>query len=157
MFSAKQSNKSAEAFRNKPPKEEEVELEHPSVLHLIQGSTRGCHITSKIFGSFGGWKVISNFLRRIKSVMEREQVFELLPAKENEAVMELFQWIFLLLNLNWFLANQIEFMMLMIAAFTTSLDWWLEDLLLGYQMSSMDWKWRGIFRVHDNQHQILQA
>lgn len=75
--------------------------------------------------------------------MEREQVFELLPAKETEAVMEameLFQWIFLLLNLNWFLANQMEFMMLMIAAFTTSLDWWLEYLLLVYQMSSYPYK-----------------
>jgi len=65
--------------------------------------------------------MISNFLRREKSAMQREIFFELLHARDTEAMMkaiELFQGILLFLNLNRFLANQIAFKILMIAELT---------------------------------------
>jgi len=101
-----------------------VVVKQPSVLHFTQGATGGCQITSMILGALGGCKVTLNFLRSTESDIEREVVLELFPASETEAVieaMEFFQCIFLLLNLSWFLANQIALMIFMIAEFTTSL------------------------------------
>lgn len=82
--------------------------------------------------------MISNFLRRVKSVIEREVVLEMFPARETDAMMEamdLFQEIFLLLNRTWFHANQIELSKLIIAEFTTSLHCRLEYMSLVFHIS----------------------
>jgi hypothetical protein len=64
----------------------------------------------------------------------------------------LFQWVCLLLNLALFLAFQITYMMLIIADLMTIIHWGDQGLSHKLQMSSIDWKWRIMFRTIANLH-----
>lgn len=96
-----------------------------SVLHFTQNGGGCFHKTSIILGAFGGCKVTSNFFK----ITKFDKLFEATAVERfpHRAVLdlimfnELFQWIFLFLNLSWFLENQMEFMRLIIVTVITAL------------------------------------
>jgi hypothetical protein len=161
VFSAKQSKNLASLSLNIPPQDEDVLVADPSVLHLIQRKIGGCQTTSIILGAFGGWIQTLNFFKIIKSDIEDEAtVLERLLDRETfEMIVEIadLQWIFLSLNLCWFLEYQIALRILIRAAVIVSLHWGFQFLWQIFQMSSILWSWKLIFKMDANHFQILQA
>jgi hypothetical protein len=110
-----------------PPQEEMpgFPIEAPHVLHLIQEWMGGFQIISLIIGALGLWIVTLKCFKMEKSLMELFNVFlDLFPEREVLAVIiEIadLQVMSLLLNLAWFLANQIVLRRLIKAAVTATL------------------------------------
>lgn len=161
IFSAKASLKTASESLNIPPQEEVLGVAAPSVLHFNQFWYGGCQIISLMTGAYGAWMLTLHFFRMIKSLTEDLDVLSvLLPVKEIAAMILLipilqlkgFPW-----NLNWFLANQMVLMIFIIAARTTTLHCWDQDLSHSFHMSSMDWKCRLLSRTDANQHHKSNA
>lgn len=131
-FSDTQRRQSATQFLKMIPQVEVMVEAEPSVFPFIQLIKGGLHKTSLISGAQGGWIETLNFFRIWKSVIEEDEVkLVWLPVRatlEEIRLIAYFQWIYLLLNLAWFLTSQIVAKILTIAAFTTSLHRGLQTL-----------------------------
>jgi len=100
-------------------------------------------------------------LRILNSVMSIAEVFSV-EFPEN-AVLEIimfiatFQSMILFWNLAWFLVYQMVFRMLTKQAMITILHWGVHLLSLIFQMSDVTLKFRGEFKIEENQFHTLEA
>jgi len=99
-----------------------------------------------------------NAFRIEKSDIEVEAVFKVaFSVKATSTIMEEmedFQWMVLLLNLAWFLANQITFTVLITADKIVTLHWEDHDLFNKAQQSST-FEMTGTLRVKESHLQML--
>lgn len=120
----------------------------------------GDHITSLIISALGGWiSALNAFKTENSNILIDDATFDLFPERDTFEMMVLtkdFQWILELLNLVWFLLNQIAEKIFTRQAVITTLHWWLHPSHK-CQITSIEVNWKVLFKILANQDQILNA